>query len=98
MKPDELLPRAYALAAEIRDNTSPVSVALIRQMLWRLSALDHPMEAHKIDRRGIYARGASDDVKEGVVSFLEKRPAKFPQKVSKDMPEYFPWWGPHHYS
>jgi enoyl-CoA hydratase/carnithine racemase len=98
VKPDELLPRAYALAAEIRDNTSAVSVALIRQMLWRLSALDHPMEAHKIDSRGIYARGASDDVKEGVMAFLEKRAAKFPQKVSKDMPEYFPWWGPNHYS
>ena len=98
VKPDELLPRAYALAAEIRDNTSPVSVALIRQMLWRLSALDHPMEAHKIDSRGIYSRGASADVKEGVVAFLEKRPAKFPQKVSTDMPEYFPWWGPNHYS
>ena len=90
--PDQLLARAYAIAAEIRDNTSPVSVALIRQMLWRISALDHPMQAHKIDSRGIYARGASADVKEGVVSFLEKRPANFPDKVSADMPRYFPWW------
>ncbi|HUO91484.1 MAG TPA: crotonase/enoyl-CoA hydratase family protein [Rhizomicrobium sp.] len=98
VKPEELLPRAYALAAEIRDNTSPVSVALIRQMLWRLSALDHPMEAHKIDSRGIYSRGSSDDVKEGVVAFLEKRPARFPQKVSRDMPPYFPWWTPRQYS
>jgi enoyl-CoA hydratase/carnithine racemase len=98
VKPEELLPRAYALAAEIRDNTSPVSVALIRQMMWRLSALDHPMEAHKIDSRGIYSRGSSDDVKEGVMSFLEKRPARFPQKVSADMPPWFPWWGDHKYS
>ncbi len=98
VKPEELLPRAYALAAEIRDNTAPVSIALIRQMLWRLSALDHPMEAHKIDSRGIYSRGASDDVKEGVVSFLEKRPAKFPLKVSADMPPYFPWWEDRKYS
>ena len=90
--PDQLLARAYAIAAEIRDNTSAVSVALIRQMLWRISALDHPMEAHKIDSRGIYARGASADVKEGVVSFLEKRAANFPDKVSSDMPRYFPWW------
>jgi len=67
-------------------------------MLWRLSSLDHPMEAHKIDSRGIYSRGSSDDVKEGVVSFLEKRPAKFPQKVSKDMPPFFPWWEPRKYS
>lgn len=96
--PEELLPRAYALAAEIRDNTAPVSIALIRQMLWRLSALDHPMEAHKIDSRGIYARGSSADVGEGVVAFLEKRAARFPQKVSTDMPPYFPWWKPRSYS
>jgi enoyl-CoA hydratase/carnithine racemase len=89
---DQLLPRAYALAAEIRDNTAPVSVALIRQMMWRLAAADHPMAAHRIDSRGIYNRGASDDVKEGVVSFLEKRPAKFPGQVSDGMPDYFPWW------
>jgi len=98
VKPDELLPRAYTLAAEIRDNTAPVSVALIRQMLWRLSALDHPMEAHKIDSRGIYSRGSSADVREGVESFLAKRPARFPQKVSADMPEFFPWWKPRTYS
>jgi enoyl-CoA hydratase/carnithine racemase len=90
--PDQLLTRAYELAAEIRDNTSPVSVALIRQMLWRLSASDHPMEAHKIDSRGIYSRGASADVKEGVLAFLEKRKANFPQTISADMPPYFPWW------
>jgi enoyl-CoA hydratase/carnithine racemase len=90
--PDQLLPRAYELAAEIRDNTAPVSVALIRQMLWRLSATDDPMEAHKIDSRGIYSRGASGDVREGVVAFLEKRKANFPEVVSKNMPPYFPWW------
>ncbi len=89
---DALLARAYAIAAEIRDNAAPVSVALIRQMMWRLSALDHPMQAHRIDSRGIYARGMSADVKEGVTSFLEKRPAVFPDKVSTDMPRYFPWW------
>jgi enoyl-CoA hydratase/carnithine racemase len=98
VKHEELLPRAYAIAAEIRDNTAPVSVALIRQMMWRLSALDHPMEAHKVDSRGIYSRGASADVKEGVVSFLEKRPAVFPQKVSADMPPWFPWWSARTYS
>jgi len=90
--PDQLLARAYEIAAEIRDNTAPVSVALIRQMMWRLSATDHPMEAHKIDSRGIYSRGASADVREGVVAFLEKRKANFPQVVTKDMPPYFPWW------
>lgn len=90
--PDQLLARAYEIAAEIRDNTAPVSIALIRQMMWRLSATDHPMEAHKIDSRGIYSRGASADVREGVVAFLEKREANFPQVVTKDMPPYFPWW------
>lgn len=95
---EELFARATAIAGEIRDNTAPVAIALIRQMMWRLAALDHPMEAHKIDSRGIYARGSSADVKEGVVSFLEKRPAKFPQTVSKDMPSYFPWWKERPYS
>jgi len=96
--PDQLLPRARAIAKEIVDNTAPVSIALIRQMMWRMLGADDPMEAHKVDSRGIYSRGASPDVKEGVVSFLEKRPAKFPQKVSADMPPYFPWWQPRKYS
>src|SRR5271170_2602375 len=97
-KPDQLIPAARALAREIADNTSAVSVALIRQMLWRMAGADHPMEAHKVDSRGIFARGSSADVKEGVASFLEKRPAKFPDKVSKDMPAYFPWWQERKYS
>jgi enoyl-CoA hydratase/carnithine racemase len=95
---DVLLSRARAIAAEIRDNTAPVAIALIRQMMWRVSAMDHPMEAHKIDSRGIYARGQSGDVREGVTSFLEKRPAKFPDKVSSGMPRYFPWWQERPYS
>lgn len=89
---DELIPAARALAKTFMEKTAPVSVALIRQMMWRLSAMDDPMEAHKIDSRGIYARGRSEDVKEGVVAFLEKRPAEFKNKVSADMPDYFPWW------
>jgi enoyl-CoA hydratase/carnithine racemase len=95
--PDQLLPTARAIAKEIVDHTAPVSVALIRQMMWKMLTADHPMEAHKIDSRGIYSRGASSDVKEGVASFLEKRPAKFTDTVSKDMPPYFPWWGDRKY-
>jgi enoyl-CoA hydratase/carnithine racemase len=91
-KPEELLPAARALAREIADNTAQVSVALTRQMIWRMAGADHPMEAHKIDSRAIYARGRTQDAKEGVVSFLEKRPAKYPDRVSKDMPSFFPWW------
>src|SRR5690348_17233614 len=89
--PDQLLPTARALAREIAAKTAPVSIALIRQMMWRMMGADDPMEAHKVDSRGIYARGRSGDVKEGVVSFLEKRPAQFKDKVSTDMPDYFPW-------
>lgn len=88
--PDDLLPAARALAAEIAENASPVSVALTRQMLWRMLGADHPMEAHRVDSRGILERGRSADSKEGVVSFLEKRPAKFPLKVSTDLPDIFP--------
>lgn len=93
VEPDELLPTAVALAREIIDNTAPVSVALTRQMLWRMLGADHPMEAHKIDSRAIYARGRQADAKEGVMSFLEKRPAVYPDKVSTDMPDFFPWYG-----
>ncbi len=89
---DELLPAARAIAREIVENSAPVSIALIRQQMWRMLGADDPMEAHKVDSRGIYSRGASPDVKEGVMSFLEKRPAHFTQTVSKDMPSYFPWW------
>ena len=90
--PDELLPAARALAREIADNAAPVSVALARQMLWRLSAAPHPMFAHRIDSRSIQARGQSADVREGVGAFLEKRKAVFPDRVSADMPGFFPWW------
>ncbi len=91
-KPDELLPAAQTLAREIADNTSAVSVALNRQMMWKMLGADHPMEAHKVDSKGIYSMGKSADAKEGVTSFLEKRKPVYPMKVSKDMPSYFPWW------
>src|SRR5256714_753039 len=89
---DELLGVANGIAREIVDNTAPVSVALSRQMLWRMLGADHPMEAHKIDSRGIDTRGASPDAREGVMSFLEKRTAEFPMKVSDGLPPWFPWW------
>lgn len=90
--PEELLPAARALALEIAQNTAPVSVALTRQMLWRLSAARDPMEAHRVDSRAIATRGRSADAAEGVTSFLEKRPAAYPLAVSRDLPEFFPWW------
>ena len=91
-KPGDLLAAAKVIAREIADNTSAVSVTLIRQMMWKMLGADHPMEAHKIDSRGIYFAGKAADAKEGVESFLEKRTAKFPLKVSEDMPEFYPWW------
>jgi enoyl-CoA hydratase/carnithine racemase len=95
--PDALMDTARALAREIAENSAPVSVALTRQMLWRMLGADHPMEAHKIDSRSIYARGRMEDVKEGISSFLEKRPPVFTEKVSKDMPDFVPWWEPRPY-
>ena len=90
--PDELLPAARAIAAEIAENTSPVSVALTRQMLWRMLGAEHPMEAHRVDSRGIAERGRSADSREGVLSFLQKRPPEFPVKVSDGLPSIFPDW------
>jgi enoyl-CoA hydratase/carnithine racemase len=90
--PENLLDAARTLAAEIADNSAPVSVALTRQMLWRLSAADHPMMAHRVDSRTIQSRGRSDDVREGVTSFLEKRTPDYPNRVSKDLPDFYPWW------
>ncbi|HYM32682.1 MAG TPA: crotonase/enoyl-CoA hydratase family protein [Candidatus Cybelea sp.] len=90
--PAELLPAARAIAREIADNTSAVSIAVSRQYLWRMLGADHPMEAHKIDSRGIPALGAGADAYEGVSSFLEKRKPKFTMRPSKDMPDFYPWW------
>ena len=92
LAPDDLVPRANEIAREIADNTSAVSVAVMRQMMWRMLGAGHPMEAHKIDSRGISVLGKLPDAAEGVTSFLEKRPPNFPMKVSTDMPDYFPWW------
>ena len=90
--PGDLLADARNIARELIENTSAVSTALIRQMMWKMLGADHPMEAHKIDSRGMYFTGKSADAKEGIESFLEKRPASFPLEVSKDMPPFFPWW------
>ena len=90
--PSDLLPSAEAIAREIAENTSAISVALSRQMLWQMLGEDHPMQAHKIESQGIYHTGKSDDAREGVESFLEKRPPDFKSKPSTDMPDFFPWW------
>jgi enoyl-CoA hydratase/carnithine racemase len=90
--PDDLLPAAYALAREIADNAAPVSVALARQLMWRMLGAAHPMEAHRADSRAMFSRGQSADAVEGVTSFLEKRPAAFPDRVGDGLPDVFPGW------
>lgn len=90
--PEGLMEAARGLAREIADNTSAVSVAMTRAMMWRLPSGDHPMEAHKIDSRAIYRLSRGADAKEGIASFLEKRAPDYPAKVSEDMPDFYPWW------
>jgi enoyl-CoA hydratase/carnithine racemase len=92
--PDALLPAARELAREFADNTSAVSKALVRHMLWRMLGAEHPIRAHEIDTAAIAHTGQSNDAREGIRAFLEKRPAHFQDRVSQDMPGFFPWWDP----
>jgi enoyl-CoA hydratase/carnithine racemase len=86
---DEVVGAARALALEIA-GSAPVSVALARRMMWRMLGAAHPMEAHRADSRAMFARGQSADAREGIESFLEKRDATFPDRVSDGLPEIFP--------
>jgi enoyl-CoA hydratase/carnithine racemase len=88
--PAELIPTARALAKSYSATTAPVSVALIRQMMWRMLGASHPMEAHRIDSKAMFHRGRAADVREGIASFLEKRPPRFTDTLSRDLPE-LPW-------
>jgi enoyl-CoA hydratase/carnithine racemase len=90
--PEALLPAARELAREIAENTSAISVAISRQLVWKMLGADHPMEAHKLDSRAIVALGQSADAHEGVASFLGKRKPEFKQRPSRDMPKFYPWW------
>jgi enoyl-CoA hydratase/carnithine racemase len=90
--PDELLPAARQLARELTESSSAVSIAMIRQMMWRMSAAPHPIDAHEVDTAGMAALATSPDAREGITAFLEKRAPHFPGRVSTDMPEFYPWW------
>jgi enoyl-CoA hydratase/carnithine racemase len=92
LPPEDLLPTARAIATEIAENTSAVSVCLSRHLLWKMLGADHPMEAHKLDSKAIRWMGRSPDAHEGVSSFLEKRPPSFRLSAANDLPEFFPWW------
>ncbi|MDA9785477.1 crotonase/enoyl-CoA hydratase family protein [Gammaproteobacteria bacterium] len=89
---EDLLSNALDITKKMVQNSAPVSISLTRQMLWRSLESSGPYDAHVIESKAIDSRGASEDAKEGVSSFLEKRPAEFKNKVSSDMPEFFPWW------
>ena len=91
-KPENLINDAKKIAQELVEKSAPVSIAITRQMLWRSFGQAAPYEAHVIESKAIDSRGASDDAKEGVNSFLEKRPARFKNLISSDMPDFFPWW------
>jgi enoyl-CoA hydratase/carnithine racemase len=90
--PEDLLPAALLLAHSLVDHCAPVSAALTRQMLWRLSAAEHPMLAHRVESRILAERQRSRDMQEGIASFLGKRPPEFLDRVSADLPKSFPWW------
>jgi enoyl-CoA hydratase/carnithine racemase len=89
---EELLDAARALAQEIAENTAPVSVAIARQLMWRMLGVEHPMLAHRADSRGMVSRGQSADAVEGITAFLEKRAAHFPDRVSDGLPDVMPGW------
>tara|TARA_B110000467_G_scaffold56119_1_gene51427 strand:+ start:45 stop:893 length:849 start_codon:yes stop_codon:yes gene_type:complete len=89
---ENLLDNALDFAKNMVKNSAPVSIAVTRQMLWRSLEGSGPYDAHIVESKAIDSRGASEDAKEGVSSFLEKRTAEFKNKVSLDMPSFFPWW------
>ncbi|WP_337186332.1 crotonase/enoyl-CoA hydratase family protein [Phenylobacterium sp.] len=90
--PEDLLPAARSLAAEFVQNAAPVSMAVTRQLIWRGMVADHPMDAHRAESRSMRLRGASDDAKEGIASFLDKRAPDFPDRVSAGLPDLWPEW------
>ncbi len=92
LPPSALIPRAREIAAEIVNNTSAISVALTRQLLWKMLGADHPLEAHRLDSKCMFWAGAQADAKEGITAFLEKRPPRFNMKPSSEMPPFYPWW------
>ncbi len=97
VEPENLLPRAREIALQIADNASSIAVAVCRQMMWKMLGAGHPMEAHILESKYLNWMYGQPDAHEGVMSFLEKRPPDFPMKISRDMPDFYPWWKPKKY-
>ena len=91
---DSLLSEARELALELTQQSAPVSIALIRHMMWQMLGADHPADAHRIDSKAMAFTGGGADAREGIDSFLQKRPAQFKSRVSEDMPDFYPWAPP----
>lgn len=91
-EPEELLDRASAVALDLVAEAAPVSVAAVRQMMWRGLTMTHPMEAHRMESAIVRDRGASLDAREGVAAFLERRQADFPGKPSEELASFGRWW------
>lgn len=91
-EPEDLIPAARTIAAQIAENTSAVSVTMARHQLWRMLGESHPMAAHRVESKAVPQLGAGADAVEGVTSFFEKRPPNFTMGPSRDMPDVFPWW------
>ena len=90
-EPDQVLAAAREMARSFIEHSAPVSLAVTRQMIWRMSTVEHPMDAHCLDSRVVQQRGGSADAREGVAAFLQKRPAQFTERVSSDLPDCFDW-------
>lgn len=90
-EPDQVLAAAREMARSFIEHSAPVSLAVTRQMIWRMSTVEHPMDAHCLDSRVVQQRGRSADAREGVAAFLQKRPAQFAERVSRDLPDCFDW-------
>jgi enoyl-CoA hydratase/carnithine racemase len=89
---EQLAETALGLARDIVSNTSAVSVAVTRRMLWSMLGESSPWTAHYVETHVIAQLKTGGDPAEGAASFLEKRSPNFPTRVSADLPAATPDW------